>query len=49
MIIYDYVDSEVPVLVRMYTKRRAGYRTIGYEISLPQDEGQASQLALQGL
>jgi superfamily II DNA or RNA helicase len=49
VIIYDYVDAEVPVLARMYAKRRAGYRTIGYEISLPPDEGQASQLALQGL
>ena len=49
VIIYDYVDAEVPVLARMYAKRRAGYRTIGYEISLPQDEGQAPQLALQGL
>ncbi len=49
VIIYDYVDSEVPVLSRMYAKRRAGYRAIGYEISLPEDEGQAVQLALQGL
>jgi hypothetical protein len=49
VIIYDYVDSEVPVLARMYAKRRAGYRTIGYEIALPQDESQAPQLALQGL
>jgi len=48
---YDYVDSEVPVLARMYAKRRVGYRTIGYEISLPPGEGQAQvpQLALQEL
>ena len=29
--IYDYVDDRVPVLVRMYGRRLAGYRSIGYE------------------
>ena len=33
--IYDYVDWEVPVLARMYKKRRRGYKTIGYEILEP--------------
>ncbi|MDF2927590.1 MAG: hypothetical protein K0R57_6504 [Paenibacillaceae bacterium] len=28
--IYDYVDKEVPKLVRMYTKRRNGYMSMGY-------------------
>jgi len=28
--IYDYVDSEVPMLVRMFEKRLRGYRAIGY-------------------
>ena len=28
--IYDYVDREVPMLVRMFAKRRRGYRAIGY-------------------
>jgi len=37
VIIYDYVDFQVPVLARMYSKRRASYRAIGYEIELPQD------------
>jgi superfamily II DNA or RNA helicase len=28
--IYDYVDREVPVLLRMFEKRLRGYRSIGY-------------------
>ena len=31
--IYDYVDSEVGVLNRMYEKRLRGYKSIGYRIS----------------
>jgi superfamily II DNA or RNA helicase len=30
--IYDYVDSEVPMLARMYRKRLKGYRAIGYSV-----------------
>jgi len=29
--IYDYVDGRVPVLSRMWNRRLAGYRSIGYE------------------
>jgi superfamily II DNA or RNA helicase len=32
VVIYDYVDLEVPVLVKMYKRRLAGYKAIGYEI-----------------
>ena len=32
VLIYDYVDSEVPVLARMFERRVKGYRSIGYEI-----------------
>ena len=32
VIIYDYADLEVPMLARMYARRCAGYRAIGYEI-----------------
>ena len=32
VIVYDYADGEVPVLVRMFEKRRRGYKAIGYEI-----------------
>ena len=30
--IYDYVDREVPVLLRMYEKRLKAYRFMGYKI-----------------
>ena len=35
VIIYDYVDFEVPVLVKMHGKRRAGYKAMGYKIEIP--------------
>jgi superfamily II DNA or RNA helicase len=28
--VYDYVDVQVPMLVRMYKKRLKGYESIGY-------------------
>lgn len=31
VIIYDYVDEDVPQLARMYDRRLAGYRAMGYE------------------
>jgi superfamily II DNA or RNA helicase len=30
--VFDYVDSQVPMLARMYEKWMKGYRAIGYEI-----------------
>jgi superfamily II DNA or RNA helicase len=33
VIIYDYVDFEIPALNRMYARRRSGYRSIGYKIT----------------
>jgi superfamily II DNA or RNA helicase len=32
MRVVDYVDRSVPILVRMATKRRAGYKSLGYDI-----------------
>jgi superfamily II DNA or RNA helicase len=32
VLIYDYVDAEVPVLRRMFAKRLRAYRTLGYEL-----------------
>lgn len=32
VVIYDYADLEVPMLAKMYDKRRRGYRSIGYNI-----------------
>jgi superfamily II DNA or RNA helicase len=47
VIIYDYVDFEVPVLAKMHARRRTGYKAIGYEIALPEKKSQAVQLALE--
>ena len=33
VIVYDYADIEVPALAKMATKRRAGYRILGYDIT----------------
>jgi superfamily II DNA or RNA helicase len=33
VIVYDYVDSGVPMLARMALKRQTGYRSLGYEIT----------------
>ena len=32
VIIYDYVDDQVPVLARMFAKRINGYKAIGYSV-----------------
>lgn len=31
--IFDYVDRSVPMLARMFDKRLAGYRAMGYELA----------------
>jgi superfamily II DNA or RNA helicase len=49
VIIYDYVDFQVPVLAKMRARRRTGYKAIGYEIALPESQGRAVQLALETL
>jgi superfamily II DNA or RNA helicase len=39
--IYDYVDRQVPMLARMFDRRRNGYRSIGYrEEALPPPQSQ---------
>ncbi len=30
--VYDYIDTQVPMLARLFEKRLKGYRTIGYEM-----------------
>ena len=32
VLIYDYVDGNIPMLQRMYKKRLTGYKAIGYEV-----------------
>jgi len=39
--VYDYVDFDVPMLRRMFERRRRGYRQLGYEIC-----GEQSQLPI---
>lgn len=48
VIIYDYVDFQVPVLAKMYAKRRTGYRAIGYKIAMS-EKSPTGQLALANL
>jgi len=49
VIIYDYVDFDVPVLARMYARRRSGYKSIGYEITELDNKHKAVQLGLANL
>jgi superfamily II DNA or RNA helicase len=37
VVVYDYVDSNVPVLARMAAKRRSGYQAIGYRLTSADD------------
>jgi len=39
VLIYDYVDRDVPKLAKMFTKRLRGYRTIGYAVDNRPDAG----------
>ena len=41
VVVYDYIDTAVPVLTRMAAKRQAGYRSLGYAI-----EGRSAAAAL---
>jgi superfamily II DNA or RNA helicase len=42
--VYDYVDSLVPMLARMYKKRLAGYQAIGYTVAGAAGNSAAVQL-----
>ncbi len=44
--IYDYVDSEVPALQRMFNKRLRGYRAMGYAIAADCDEMTTADLPM---
>ena len=35
VIVYDYVDGEVPVLARMSLKRITGFKSLGYSVATP--------------
>ena len=47
VIIYDYVDFEVPMLAKMYSRRRAGYKTIGYQVVSPEKKRPTAQLSFE--
>jgi superfamily II DNA or RNA helicase len=49
VIIYDYVDFQVQVLSKMYGRRRAGYKAIGYEMVTSESQSPATQLKLENL
>jgi len=49
VIIYDYVDFQIPVLAKMYARRRTAYKGIGYEIAMSESQSPATQLALGNL
>ena len=49
VIINDYVDFDIPLLAKMYAKRRAGYKAIGYEVEFPTASNKPAQLALVDL
>ena len=36
--IYDYVDGDVPMLAKMYQRRRKGYRAMGYDLRRPEQD-----------
>jgi superfamily II DNA or RNA helicase len=40
--VYDYVDSQVPMLARMFKRRLAGYEAIGYSLTPPEADASAS-------
>jgi superfamily II DNA or RNA helicase len=38
VLVYDYVDVEVPVFMRMYRKRLKGYKDMGYSEKVDNQE-----------
>jgi superfamily II DNA or RNA helicase len=49
VVIYDYVDFEVPVLAKMHARRRSGYKTMGYQIGVQEQRREAVQLQMTDL
>ncbi|RDI40032.1 TOTE conflict system archaeo-eukaryotic primase domain-containing protein [Falsibacillus pallidus] len=43
--VYDYIDEKVPVLQRMYEKRKAGYKALGYKTQ-KEPQNQVEQMKL---
>jgi hypothetical protein len=49
VVIYDYVDFEVPVLAKMHGRRRSGYKTMGYRMGIQGQKKGAVQLQMADL
>ena len=32
VVVYDYVDAHIPMLLKMFDRRRRGYEAVGYAI-----------------
>ena len=45
-LVCDYVDAQVPMLVRMFEKRLKGYRAIGYELESGSGSGMGAAAIL---
>lgn len=39
IIVYDYVDSHIPIFDKMYSKRLRAYKQIGYEVTGEESRG----------
>ena len=47
VIIYDYVDENEPMLMKMAAKREAGYRSLGYRLAPSMEINLNSRMAKQ--
>lgn len=46
--VFDYVDRQVPMLARMFARRDAGYRSMGYRLGEPSSpQGAHRQLVVE--
>jgi superfamily II DNA or RNA helicase len=46
--VYDYVDSSIPMLARMFEKRLRGYKALGYSIHDPEDRSTEYTTGISG-
>jgi superfamily II DNA or RNA helicase len=48
VVIYDYLDDKVPMLLKMFAKRQRGYRAIGYDMHEAREwEARSGELVFQ--
>ena len=41
--VFDYVDTRVPMLARMFSKRLRGYIAMGYQRQVPEEENRSAK------